>query len=219
MSNSMIATVLPNVNREISATQRIEEKHDPADGLKFVLDVLGCSTIVAIHPDQPTIVARWLDVKSLADVTGWATERNNAGHNLYFAVNTPITGLAKKPAKAQITALRAIFADVDAKEGRSLTEALAAIAALPTPPSVIIASGGGFQPIWMLDAPVPATSEKVAAAEAVGRQIALLAGGDMVQNVDRILRLPFTKNYPDARKRAAGRVVSCSGLVREEAGR
>lgn len=194
----------------------IEARDDPAAGLTFVLKALGATTIVAIHPDTGMVKARWLDAATLADVAAWAASMSAAGFNLYFTPNLPAPGMERKAAKADMSAVRAVFADVDAKGGQSLEGARAAVLALP-PPSFIIASGGGFQPVWVLDAPMPATPDVVAAVEAVGRRLAALAGGDPVQNVDRILRLPFTVNYPNATKRAAGRGVSLSGLLREAA--
>lgn len=196
----------------------LDVRNDPAAGLAFVLDVIGSTTVVAIHPDHGSIGGRWLDASTQASVTAWAAEQSAAGFNLYFAVNLPTANMAKKPSRADITAIRGVFADVDAKAGRSLDQALTAVMVLP-PPSLVIATGGGFQPLWMLDRPVLATEESMAEAEAVGRHIARLTDGDAVQNVDRILRLPFTVNYPNAKKRRAGRVTTCSGLVRGGAGR
>jgi hypothetical protein len=81
------------------------------------------------------------------------------------------------------------------------------------PPTMTIMTGGGFQPIWMFAASLPATAENLRRAEALGKRIAELTGGDPVQNVDRILRLPFTINRPDQKKRDAGRVTCPSGIV------
>ena len=90
---------------------------------------------------------------------------------------------------------------------------LDAIANLGLPPSLIIVSGGGYQPIWLLDAPLPAEGENVAQVEGVARRVAALTGGDAVQNADRILRVPFTMNYPNETKRRVGRVPRPSGVL------
>jgi hypothetical protein len=182
-------------------------------GMQWVAATFGATTVVAIQPDTGRIEARWLDRSAIDNVTRWAVAKNQAGWNLYFVVNLPTTGLAKKPAKSEITVIRAAaFADVDAKNGRSLDQARDVVLTLP-PPSVIIASGGGFQPIWLLQEPVPITPETVARAEALSSRIAEKVGGDAVQNVDRILRLPFSINHPDEKKRAYGRVACQSGLL------
>ncbi|MFC3123516.1 hypothetical protein ACFOD4_00465 [Pseudoroseomonas globiformis] len=187
---------------------------DVEAGLRWTLETVGPTTIVAIKPDGPT-AGMYLDHVTLPDVVPWATTRNNAEWNLYFHVNQPRSGLAKKAAKADIVAIRAAaFLDIDAKGGRNMEEALAAITALPLPPpSVIIASGGGYQPIWLLAAPMPPELEVVARVESLGRRLEPLAGSDHVSHIDRLLRLPFTMNHPNAAKRAAGRGVSFSGLL------
>jgi hypothetical protein len=194
-------------------TSHIDARHDPAAGLQFIIENVGASTVVAIHPQTGAIQARWLDIATLPSVAAWAVKQN-VDWNLYFTPNSTTRGLAKKAAKGDIPELRAVFADVDAKDGRTLEQARAAVLGLPIPPSFIIASGGGFQPVWLFDQPLQATSEAIAEAEAVGRRLAALANGDPVQNVDRILRLPFTLNHPNAAKRKAGRDVSISGLLR-----
>ena len=76
------------------------------------------------------------------------------------------------------------------------TGCLEVLARLSKRPSLIILSGGGYQPIWLLDQPEPATTEAVQRAESIARATATLLGGDSIQNVDRILRMPFTMNYP-----------------------
>jgi hypothetical protein len=188
-------------------------RDDVAAGLRFTLDTFGVTTAVLIDPNSGRIMARWLDEAAFAKVAAWASTKNEAGWNIYFVVNQPIIDMAKKPTKSEIAMLRAAaFADIDAKDGRTLKDALATIALLPAP-SVIIASGGGYQPIWMLPEPTPATAETIARSEALGGHIAKLVGGDAVQNVDRILRVPFTRNHPNKKKSKAGRVMCLSGLV------
>lgn len=200
------------------ALPAVEARADPATGLAFVLGTVGPATVVGIHPERKITAAAWLDRDTLDAVAAWATGRSKAGFNLYFTPNLPATGLARKPAKTDMAALRALYADVDAKGETSLAMAHAAILALPMPPaSFIIATGGGFQPVWLFEAPMPATPELVAQAERDGAAMARLASGDPVQNVDRILRLPFTMNHLNANKRKAGREPCPSGLVLEVA--
>ena len=211
-----VAAMLARSPNGPSAEPAIDAKDDAAAGLAFVLGAVGPATVVAILPDRGAVQARWLDAGSLAAVSAWAAELSKAGCNLYWTPNLPAASLARKPAKADMHWLRALWADVDAKAGRTLATAYGAILALPMPaPSFTTATGGGFQPVWVLNPPMPATPDAVAQAERHGAALAGLCGGDAVQDVCRILRLPFTMNYPDARKRDAGRVACPSGLVRE----
>ena len=60
--------------------------------------------------------------------------------------------------------------------------------------------------------------DDIATAKAINKGIADALGGkdagyDNCQNLDRLLRVPFTKNLPDARKRAKGRKIEQAGNV------
>ena len=195
-----------------SATTTVVED-DPKLGLSYVLGVFGSTTLTAIHPDSHQISGCYLDENSRASATVWAQDKNQAGYNLYFAANRPKPGLAKKASKQDIHSITAVYGDIDAKDGRTMEEALSAVLRIQPAPSLIIMSGGGYQPIWMLRKPLLVTPENIRRAEGIGRRIAAEAGGDAVQNIDRILRVPFTRNFPDAKKRAAGREVCLSGIV------
>jgi hypothetical protein len=181
-------------------------------GCKLILNAIGATTLVAIQPDGG-IGAAWLDRMTLAATTDWAARLNGAGANLYFTLNEPLPGLCRKAAKAAIRMLRGIGADIDAKDGRSLEDAWMALGTVPHPPSLLIMSGGGWQPLWLFDVPIEVTPETVSQVEAVGRRIAALTGGDAVQNIDRIFRLPFTVNHPNKKKRAQGRTACLSGIL------
>lgn len=109
--------------------------------------------------------------------------------------------------------LRTCYADIDTKNGRSMAGAFAAISTVKLPPDLVLLTGGGFQPLWLFKQPLPNTEVNASRVEALGAQIAELTGGDAVANVDRILRLPFTVNYPNQKKRSAGRVACLSGVV------
>jgi hypothetical protein len=189
-------------------------KDNPAEGVAFVLHEIGPTTLVAIQPDTRAIDGHWLDGTCVDQAAAWAESRNKAGYNLYYTLNLPRHGTSKKPAKAGIKAVRGFCADVDAKDGRTMDQCLASIAALPLRPSFIIMSGGGFQPVWLLDRLVPVVDETVCQwAEEIGKRIVEITHSDAVQNVDRILRMPFTVNYPNKTKRCAGRTVCLSGVL------
>lgn len=186
------------------ADRVIIDVSDPYKGITFICRCVGSTSLVAMHPDGGPVAGYWADEGSLSGAQEWVTRKNEAGYNIYFNVNRPCDGTAKKPAKSDITRIRGVYADVDAKDGRSLEQALADVRKLAAP-SFLVMSGGGYQPVWLLDKSLPATPENVAWAEATGKRIADICGGDAVQNVDRILRVPGTINWPNARKRAAGR--------------
>ena len=99
--------------------------HDaPHEGVEWILRELGSTTLVAIHPDSGAIGGLWLDATCVDCATRWAAEQNRVGFNIYFTANLPRQGLQKKPTKADIEAIRCIFADLDAKDGRTMDELL-----------------------------------------------------------------------------------------------
>jgi hypothetical protein len=165
------------------------------------------------HPDKggpfPRLGATAL--KTALDGRKW-------GYSAYFGVNTVKPGVNKKPTKDDIETIRAVFGDIDwdraAFAGR-FEEGLRALRkrvkrtmrGTPPYPSILIRTGGGFQPLWLIE-PLPNTPENRERAERVGDFIAHRFGGDPVGNVDRYLRLPGSVNFPKREKREAGQPVA-----------
>jgi hypothetical protein len=92
-------------------------------------------------------------------------------------------------------------------------ELLAKIKAAPLVPSLIINSGNGFGLFWELVEPVPVTAENLNDIKACNVALADQLGGDDGQNLDRVMRLPFTVNRPNAKKTKAGRVPVLAEIV------
>lgn len=172
----------------------------------------------------------------LGALAQWAGEK--AGRfNLYFSVNDLAPDTASKASKEEVTRIRGLHVDVDPRPPADgwpkdpTPEQMAALAVhfdserariwammedwerngakLPFPrPTAIVDSGGGFQCFWRL-------AEEVApeVAEAVNMVIAEAMGGDATHDVSRIMRLPGTVNWPNAKKRRAGRVPRLARVV------
>lgn len=169
--------------------------------------------LVAISPDKngaPT-AATFADA---AKAEAWALEQNKT-RNVYFSVNPTAATLNKKPTKADIARLEWLHVDVDPRAGEDFEEERARIKSLLNgslpkdipAPSLVIDSGGGFQAFWRLAQPLAleGNAEKIAQAEAFNIELARRLGGDHCFNVDRIMRLPDTMNWPDEKKRKRGR--------------
>lgn len=94
--------------------------------------------------------------------------------------------------KANVAESTFLHSDVDLKSvEQSLDEILAAVRALPLPPSIIINSGNGLHLYWLLSEP----SDDVEAIEIMLRQLADVVGGDLaVAHVAALMRLPGTHN-------------------------
>lgn len=105
--------------------------------------------------------------------------------------------------KENCKALTALFNDVDcgaaghkkAPRYKDKAEALAAIETFPLRPTMVIDSGGGYQPYWLLKEPVGLLDGNFALVERTGRGIALALGGDVgATDAARILRVAGTYN-------------------------
>ena len=162
-----------------------------------------------------------------------ANIKNQRGHAIYFHLNAVKPEVVKKAKKEDITAIRGVCGDIDwgweefsgrFEEGcRALEAKLQELMDMAAPPSLIILTGGGVQPIWLLavplqllDAggkPLAAAPDIVARTEALGRGIANRFGGDPVQNSDRVLRVPWLINYPKVDKRNAGQPTRLAAVI------
>jgi P4 family phage/plasmid primase-like protien len=155
-------------------------------------------------------------------VRKWIADRQRPGNwgNIYFAVNPPKGAVDKKTGRGDLGYMVACHCDIDVRPGEDQLLGTERILKLLThcknPPSVIISSGGGAQPIWRLAAPVPIDGN-IAIAEnlklynvAIERDL----GGDHCHDLTRILRVPGTVNVPDAEKMKRGRVPRLATLYK-----
>jgi len=148
-------------------------------------------------------------------------EQNQQGQrNIYFTLNQ-VGGDPKhgKPSKNDISAVLGYGVDIDPpascadlsawreKKASELRES-------GQPPTAIWCSGNGIQAAWMLRAPAPIESAQDREQhEAINAALAQMFGGDAIQNIDRLFRVPGTTNYPGPSKRAKGRVVTQAYVI------
>jgi hypothetical protein len=172
----------------------------------------GCITFVGIVPDGST-VAETFNGADPRKAASWLMSQNQA-RNVYFTVNPTLPGTRRKPTKDDITAVASLWGDVDpldskgrswAAERKRMLALADELVALEWPPSLIIDSGSGIQPIWSLSEPIEATPEYRDAAEALCARIEAALGAKGTHNVDRLLRVPGTRNFPNTKKRTLGR--------------
>jgi hypothetical protein len=173
----------------------------------------GSVALTSIVPDGKTETKTFTDY---ADAERWALEQNKT-KNVYFSVNPTTSAVSKKATKTDIAAVELLHVDLDPFVGEDfdsererirqrLNGSLAADG-IP-PPSFIIDSGGGYQAFWRLAEPIKLNGDpaQIETAELYNIEIARRLGGDSCQNIDRIMRLPGTRNWPNKKKRAKGRV-------------
>lgn len=187
--------------------------------LTMLADDVGQIHLVIIDPEGSRPVEGRCFGWDVAPALAFAIARNGAGRNIYWTVNEVQRGLHKKPTKADIIGGRFAHVDIDPPKGGGAFDkgqALAKLEAMPAPPSFVIDSGGGIQAFWRLSV----GRASLLQLEIANRQIRDACGGDNCQNIDRIMRVPGTINWPDARKRERGRVPVLSTIMRgwEDAG-
>tara|TARA_R110000803_G_scaffold20201_18_gene52305 strand:- start:862 stop:3258 length:2397 start_codon:yes stop_codon:yes gene_type:complete len=168
--------------------------------------------LTAIAPDKRMLETVTFKVGEEKQLEAWLAKSNtDKKWNIYFSVNPTLCAVSKKAEKKDIASLSWLHTDIDPEPGRDLTEQRHEILAdlqgerggLPEP-TCIIFSGGGYQAFWRLKEPLPLTPENTEDAERYNQQIDLLLGADACHNVDRIMRLPGTINWPNAKKRERG---------------
>lgn len=164
------------------------------------------------------------------DLVRWVDEQNGQQWNIYYSVNRPKRDVSKKTEREDIAAMCFLHVDVDPRVGEKFEDEKARIvklfreklpAGVPEP-SGLVFSGGGYNGLWRLQEEVPISEDGLPSKEIEGRyedakrynlQLEILFGGDNCHNVDRILRLPGTTNWPNAKKRQKGRVPTPSEIV------
>ncbi|MBD0275821.1 MAG: DUF3987 domain-containing protein, partial [Acetobacteraceae bacterium] len=172
-------------------------------------------TLTAITPDGPTTTATFARGEAKA-LRGFIADAQHHGRNVYFQPNETPPGCATKAAKKDMVAALCRHADVDPDDDRfplaeerdrlhRLAEALAADGAMP--PTVVLDSGNGLQPLWAV-AREPLTPEALARVEAENKAVEAALSAAGTHDVSRLLRLPGTVNFPNRTKLARGRGVA-----------
>nr|WP_281720181.1 VapE domain-containing protein [Nitrosomonas nitrosa] len=201
-------TDLPNPNPDASV-----------DFLKWYAPQ-GMWVLMAIATDKKSINTQTFVPADEHLLRSWLKEHGTK--NIYFHVNPTTRALRKKAEREDIKELAWLHVDIDPRVGEDIeSERTRALGLLQQPrdgipkPSAIIFSGGGYQGFWRLEDPMPINGEETAYEEAKLYNLALELsfGADHCHNVDRIMRLPGTINWPDKKKAAKGRVPTLAEVV------
>lgn len=170
--------------------------------------------VTAIWPEKsekrPTETKTYFDADAAA---GWAETQNLAGWNVYWTVNRLRGAHRRKPRKEDVYEALFLHVDVDPRKGHDVAteraRIFAELNAYQPLPTIIVDSGGGYQGLWRLDEPhfIGGTAERWEEVEAYSRQLGIDLGGDNTWNIERILRVAGTVNWPDSEKVKKGRVA------------
>ncbi len=164
----------------------------------------GATTTMTFKADAMSAMAKWI------------RRQQDQRKNVYFEVNETHPDCQKKPTKGQMIAALCRHADVDpvddqfpyAEERNRLHRLAKHLHDDPVmPPTVVLDSGNGIYPLWvvarqLLTQPITET------VEAENQTIEAAVGASGTFNIDRLLRLPGTLNYPNAKKLKLGRGVT-----------
>lgn len=190
------------------------EKLQPEDGW----------TLTSISINKQYINTRRFEKEQGAELMKWLEEENSS-NNIYYALNPSRNPQAKKFKKEDVLEVRYFHVDLDPRVGESVEDALPRLMGLVENstrvprPHFMVYSGGGYNAIWRLEKPLPLEGPgDIGEAERYTKWIELEFEGDHCYNIDRILRLPGTINYPDAGKRKKGRVKVVADVVWAEDG-
>lgn len=176
--------------------------------LRLVLPETGWSNVVAIHPKTGAIVGLGVSRETLADIEPFISE--HADCNLYWSVNELRGRMDKKATKADVGHMCWVHADVDDPTDAALNR----IQNYRLPPTLILFSGGGYQAFWRLREPVVVNGNIEALESANKRVIADLdPEHPETYNLDRIMRVAGTTNWPTKTKLERGRVVAEARLI------
>lgn len=165
--------------------------------------------ITTIPPDGgATTTQTFANAEAARD---FIVEQNAQVRNVYYTLNVTAP-MAKKPKKGDIVAAAYLHVDADPaadETSDAFKERMRKrLKTFEPQPTFTIDSGNGLQLLWELNEPLPIQSDDdIAAIESRNHALALQLGANpSTRNIDRLLRVPGTINYPNATKRKAGRV-------------
>lgn len=182
-----------------------------------------------IDPKDRSIGSRHFGPGEVEAMRRWIEGHNTKTLNIYYSLNLPIREKHWKLEREDIAEMRFVHVDVDprvpdpgadldkhnAEEQDRIRKLLADPPAGIPRPTALVYSGGGFNALWRLAEPIVIGGDLGRAEEAklYNLQLEFKLGGDHCHNVDRILRVPGTVNWPDAKKRKKGRVPTLAQVV------
>jgi hypothetical protein len=223
-----VVTLEVTMNKHVKRNSAIDPSWIDLDvAMKFLRAVrpTGPWNLTAIAPD----VAGAESVVHVdeAKARAWLAQRATS-KNLYYLPNPAPqpTGANGRANRGDVTEVQYLHLDLDldklppdhiwAKLGLAdrKAQALQMLHAFSEPgaPSLVVDTAGGLQALWRLEQPTPPTAD--AYQERQNKRLIEVLGGDGgTFSVAQLMRLPGAINFPNAQKRARGRVVAPTKLI------
>ena len=198
---------LDQTDRVREAVERLRSGHDAIAAIEHLRQIYpdGPWGLTAIEVDGPGL--RKELCADAEHITAFL--KRYVDHNIYYDLN--------KLGGDHVESIHYFHVDLNPSTGEDLAEELERLRllTLQPPPGIPAAtacvhSGGGYQLLWRLEAPIDVGGELSIAENAKRYNLAIqhAYGAEDCHNVDRLMRLAGTTNWPRARKRARGQVAT-----------
>ena len=188
--------------------------------------------LVASDKDHGVFTGETFKPAKHAVAVAWIEAHQGYGRNIYFHVNSLCLPVSPKASLKDVGTVDWFHVDIDPRvqggldkdQAREyLADEQVRILGLLTDnlpegvpkPSVIVFSGGGYQAFWKIEEPIVIDGDVALAEDAkrYNKALEIALGADDCGNVDRIMRVPGTINFPDEGKRDKGRVKVQAELI------
>jgi hypothetical protein len=186
--------------------------------IDFLCHWYGTVVLVAILPDTGRTEAHVFRKTDPDATRAWIETWQMRGYGIHHHVNRTRDNVCKKATREEMENALAAHVDVDpSKEPGADKEAgratiLAELEAQKPPFDVIVDTGNGYAGYYRL---WHEAGQDLRGVEARNLALVEMFGGDpSAHNIDRIMRVPGTLNYPNASKRRAGWGVGVARVVR-----
>jgi hypothetical protein len=201
-----------------------EANHDTSRAVEFLCGLPGFPVVTFVAVDEATGEKGRVETRSFPQPVDRPAlhdyiERHQRLGNLYYALNPLREPKDRKAERTDVAALAWLHVDLDPRVGETPEQCVERVRArlegYALRPTLVVASGGGLQAMWRLAEPVPldGTVEAAEDAKLWNLQLERDLGGDACHNIDRVLRIPYTWNCPDARKIKRGRQYAVAHVL------
>jgi hypothetical protein len=161
-----------------------------------------------------------------AEIEEWVTLSQSKGFGLYFncnGLNRPLDKFHKKARESDVNALHMLHLDLDDPKQvtdkrkfksahKATLDRLLAVPLIPEP-SLIVDSGNGYGAFWTIYPALKVTDGNRLYLKSRNKAIRELFAADPCENLDRIMRLPGSVNFPNAAKEKRGRVPALAHVI------
>ena len=172
----------------------------------------GAEGFIEIRPIKPDEgVGQILFTKDWKEAKEHCLKLRNE-YNIYFGVSTRKE--KGRGTRENILEATALWADLDRKDFSSKDELVKKVKEFPLPCSIAVATGGGYHCYWLFKEPETVSEPRI--IEGYTKGIAQLLNGDSVWDLPHVMRVPYTYNHPDKRKRELGRKKTYVNILKFE---